>query len=155
MQLKLDDLNGPEIQSLLQYHLDDFAQHSPPESCHALDLDGLRGPDVTFWTVWEDDDLMGCGAIKELDPEHGEIKSMRTAPQHLRKGVARYVLEHIVAEARRRGYKRLSLETGSMAPFKPAQLLYSRFGFTECPPFGSYKVDPNSLFMTKEIWDAD
>ena len=126
-------------------------QHSPPESVHALDLAGLRRPDITFWTAWETGDLLGCGALKELDARHAEIKSMRTSSRHLRKGIARAMLGHIVAEARRRAYARLSLETGSAAAFEPARRLYQSFGFRYCGPFADYVDDPHSVFMTREV----
>src|SRR5437588_10973790 len=125
--------------------------HTPAESVHALPIEGLRSPDITFWTVWENGELLGCGALKELDRQRGEIKSMRTASAHLRKGVARAVLYHIIVEAKRRGYRRLSLETGSMAMFKPARQLYERAGFTYCQPFDDYVEDPNSVFMTMTL----
>lgn len=124
---------------------------SPPESVHALDLDGLRRPEITFWTAWSGNALLGCGALKELSPDHGEVKSMRTARAHRRGGVARAMLAHIVAAARRRGYQRLSLETGSMAEFAPARSLYERFGFRYCEPFAGYVDDPNSVFMTRRF----
>ena len=124
---------------------------SPPESVHALDLDGLRKPEITFWTAWSGSTLLGCGALKELTPVHGEIKSMRTASAHRRKGVARAVLTHIIEEARRRSYARLSLETGAMQAFEPAQRLYGSFGFANCPPFAGYTEDPNSVFMTRAL----
>src|SRR5215210_4016537 len=120
MNIKIDDLKGSEIFQLLQEHLRSMARHSPPESVHALDIEGLCKPEITFWTVWEDDELLGCGALKELDSQHAEIKSMRTSSLHLRKGVAKNLLNHIVEEARRRGYGRLSLETGSAEAFEPA-----------------------------------
>src|SRR5712671_5239590 len=107
MKIKIDDLTGPEIAELLREHLENMAQNSPPESRHALSLDELRKPDITFWSVWSGAELLGCGALKELDPQHGEIKSMRTASAHVRKGVARVVVRHIIAEAKRRGYRRL------------------------------------------------
>ena len=151
MQIRVDDLRGPEIIGLLQEHLRCMAQVSPPESCHALDLDGLRKPDITFWTIWDGANLAGCGALKQLSSQHGEIKSMRTATAYLRKGVASQTLTHIINEAKRRGYRRLSLETGSMAYFEPAHKLYASFGFEKCEPFATYKRDPNSVFMTKEI----
>ena len=151
MDIRVDDLRGPEISQLLQEHLRDMARHSPPESVHALDLEGLRKPDITFWTVWEDSELLGCGALKELDAHHGEIKSMRTASRHLRKGVAAKLVGHILEEAKRRSYRRLSLETGSMQAFAPARRLYARFGFQECGPFADYVEDPYSAFMTKEL----
>jgi putative acetyltransferase len=121
---------------------------SPPESVHALDIAGLKGPGVTFWTVRDGGRLLGCGALKQLDREHGEVKSMRTPDGLRRRGAGRAMLDHIVAEARRRGYRRLSLETGSMEGFAPAKRLYESVGFTECPPFADYRPDPNSTFMT-------
>lgn len=151
MEIKIDDLTGPEVTALVNEHLRDLALRSPVESMHALDLEGLRVPDVTCWSVWEGDDLIGFGALKELDPGHGEIKSMRTATGHLRKGVASRLLQHMIDEASRRGYRRLSLETGSMAVFEAARELYARFGFVECEPFDGYVEDPNSVFMTREI----
>ncbi|WP_064746830.1 GNAT family N-acetyltransferase [Lysobacter antibioticus] len=151
MDIRIDDLTGSQIHALLQEHLRDMAELSPPESIHALDLDGLRRPDIRFWTVWEKDQLLGCGALRELDSTHGEIKSMRTADAHRRKGVAARMLGHILDEASRRGYRRLSLETGSMAGFAPARTLYAQFGFVECAPFGDYVEDPNSVFMTRSL----
>jgi putative acetyltransferase len=121
---------------------------TPAESVHALDLDTLRGPDISFWSVWEGDALLGCGALKELDPRHGEIKSMRTPEALRRRGAGRAVLAHILAVARARGYQRLSLETGSQEPFRPARRLYESVGFTVCGPFGDYVLDPNSVYMT-------
>lgn len=151
MQIRLDELTGPEIIELLREHMRCMERVSPPESRHALNLDGLRQPDITFWTIWNDGELAGCGALKELDPQHGEIKSMRTAYAYQRKGVASKMLAHIIAEAKRRGYRRLSLETGSMAYFEPARKLYASFGFAHCEPFGGYRLDPNSVFMTREV----
>jgi putative acetyltransferase len=151
MEIKLDDLSGKEVSGLIMDHLQNMALHSPPESRHALNLDGLRQPGVTLWSAWEGDDLVGCGALKELDGEHGEIKSMKTASAHLRKGVSKEILLHIIGVAKERGYRRLSLETGSMDAFVPARKLYESFGFTYCEPFAGYKEDPNSLFMTKEL----
>ena len=151
MEIKLDNLSGAEIHELLQEHLRHMHEVSPPESVHALDIEALRQPEITFWTVWENGELLGCGALKELDAQHAEIKSMRTASRHLRKGVATKLLEHILAEAKRRGYRRLSLETGSMAAFEPARRLYANFGFTYCAPFADYIEDPNSVFMTREL----
>jgi putative acetyltransferase len=151
MLIRVDDLHGPEVHALLQEHLRGVAVHSPPESVHALDLAALRRPEITFWTAWEDRALLGCGALKELDARHGEIKSMRTAAAHLRKGVATNLLREIVAEARRRGYARLSLETGSAKAFAPARALYAKFGFEDCGPFGDYVVDRYSVFMTLEL----
>jgi len=151
MNIKTDDLRGPEIRALLQEHLESMKLYSPPESVHALDIEALRKPDITFWTVWENSELLGCGALKELDPHHGEIKSMRTSTRHRRQGVATAMLTHILEEARRRGYKRLSLETGSNEPFAPARSLYATFGFTYCEPFADYSLDPYSVFMTKQF----
>jgi putative acetyltransferase len=151
MEIKVDDLTGPEIGALLQEHLASMYLHSPPESVHALSIEKLRGPDITFWSVWENGELLGCGALKELDPLHGEIKSMRTVAKHSRKGVGAAVLDHIIAEAKRRGYGRLSLETGSMVAFEPARKLYERAGFVYCVPFADYTNDPNSVFMTMEL----
>ena len=151
MNIRQDDLRGPEIADLLQEHLDSMAEHSPPESVHALNLEALRAADITFWTAWEESTLLGCGALKELDHQHGEIKSMRTATAHLRKGVAANMLQHMTAEAKARHYCRLSLETGSMAAFAPARALYTRFGFEYCEPFADYELDPYSVFMTKTL----
>jgi putative acetyltransferase len=151
MDIKLDDLKGPEIRALLEEHLASMHALSPPESVHALDLAALRKPDISFWTMWDAGALVGCGALKELDPLHAEIKSMRTAAAHRRKGVARALLVHIMDEAQRRAYSRLSLETGSMPAFEPARRLYRNFGFRYCGPFADYVEDPNSVFMTREI----
>ena len=152
--IKLDDLSGPEIAALLQEHLDDMHVHSPPESVHALDLEKLKRPEITFWTVWSGEKLAGCGALKELDPTHGEIKSMRTPTEFRGKGAGKLMLKHIIGEARRRGYVRLSLETGSMAAFEPARRLYKSHGFEHCGPFADYILDPNSVFMTIDLDDA-
>ena len=151
MDIREDDVRGPEILALLEEHLADVARHSPPESVHALPVDALRAPEVTVWTAWRSGELLGCGALKELDPGHGEIKSMRTAPAHLRQGVGSSILEHLIREGRRRSYRRLSLETGSMDAFAPARRLYLRFGFEPCPPFADYHPDRYSIFMTHEI----
>ena len=151
MDIRVDDLRGPEIARLLREHLHNLALHSPPESMHALDLAALRKPEITFWSAWQGVELLGCGALKELDPAHGEIKSMRTAAPHLRKGVAAAILSHILAEAGRRHYRRLSLETGSGEAFAPAQSLYTRFGFRPRDPFADYVLDPYSVFMTLEL----
>jgi putative acetyltransferase len=151
MQIKLDDLSGVEIHALLREHLQSVAQLSPPESVHALGLEALRKPDITFWTAWDRGALLGCGALKELDSRHAEIKSMRTSSLHLRKGVAAALLGHMIEEAERRAYGRLSLETGSAAAFEPARRLYASFGFMYCDPFADYIEDPHSVFMTKAI----
>jgi putative acetyltransferase len=151
VEIIVDDLSGSPVHELLREHLRSMHLHSPPKSVHALDLDGLRRPGITFWTIWDAGQLLGCGALKELDAGHGEVKSMRTAAAHLRKGVARRMLAHILAEARRRGYGRLSLETGSGAAFDPARRLYESFGFTYCGPFDGYLEDSFSVFMTLEL----
>lgn len=151
MNIRKDGLRGPEVATLLTEHLADMAAVSPPESCHALNLDGLRQPDVTFWSGWDGPELLGCGALKELDAGHAEIKSMRTARTNRGKEVGTLMLQHLLTEAGRRGYRRLSLETGSMAFFEPAHRLYRRFGFEACRPFANYVEDPNSLFMTKVL----
>jgi putative acetyltransferase len=151
MKIELDELSRPEVHALLAEHLSSMHQLSPPESVHALDLEQLRRPDITFWCAWEGTQLLGCGALKELSPSHGEVKSMRTARAHLRKGVARAILGRILEEARRRRYERLSLETGTMAAFQPAQRLYASFGFKYCGPFADYVEDPNSVFMTMAL----
>lgn len=151
MEIRVDALTDGKVIALIREHLYGMSQLSPPESMHTLGLDGLRQQDVTLWTVWEGLDLLGCGALKELDPQHGEIKSMRTAAAHLRRGVAKFVLQHLIQVARARGYRRLSLETGSQPPFEPARRLYASFGFRFCPPFGEYVEDPHSVFMTREL----
>ena len=151
MHIEVDDLSRPEIAELLKEHMAHMFLVTPRESVHALPIEGLRSPDITFWSVWENGELLGCGALKELDPQHGEIKSMRTASAHVRKGVAHAVVRHIIAEAKRRGYRRLSLETGSMAAFEPARQLYAVCGFSYCEPFGDYANDLNSVFMTMEL----
>ena len=151
MEIRRDDLSGAPIRALLEEHLKSMYEISPPESVHALDLDELRRPEITFWTAWSGADLLGCGALLEMTPRHGEIKSMRTAMAHRRRGVARAMLSHIIAEAVSRSYERLSLETGSMREFHPAQKLYESFGFGYCAPFGDYREDPNSVFMTRQL----
>jgi putative acetyltransferase len=151
MQIREDDLTGKEITRLLQDHLDHMFEITPPESVHALDIQSLRAPDITFWSAWEATELLGCGALKELDPTSGEIKSMRTAEPHRGRGVASRILEHIIQEAKRRTYDRLYLETGAMPEFSPARSLYLRYGFEYRGPFADYTDDPNSVFMTKKL----
>lgn len=151
MEIKLDDLTGSEVAEIVGEHLQSMAQHSPPESIHALNLERLKKPEITFWSAWEQGELLGCGALKELDGQHGEIKSMRTSSSHLRKGVAKRLLQHIIEEAKQRGYQRLSLETGSMDAFEPAKRLYASYGFQYCKPFSDYIEDPNSVFMTMDL----
>ncbi len=151
MLIRLDDLRGPEVAAFLEEHLRDMHAQSPEGSCHALDLDGLRRPEVTFWSVWDGDRLVGCGALKRLDQTHAEVKSMRTAAAYRGRGVARAMLAQICDEAVARGYARLSLETGSGDFYAPARALYTKFGFVETEPFGDYGPDPNSTFMTKVL----
>jgi len=153
MELRIDDLRGTEIRALLEDHLAEMHRNSPPESVHALDLDALRKPDVTSWTAWSGRALMVCAALKELEPTHGEVKSMRTAPAFRRQGVGKAMLTQIIREAEARRYHRLSLETGSMEAFLPARELYESFGFSYCPPFGDYALDPNSVFFTRVLRD--
>jgi putative acetyltransferase len=153
MRIELDDLSRPEIHALLSEHLRSMYAQSPPESVHALDLDRLRSPEITFWTAWEETQLIGCGALKELDALHGEIKSMRTPEASRRRGAGRAILNHIISVARSRGYQRLSLETGSssIAGFRPALKLYESAGFSFCGPFGEYREDPYSAYMTLRL----
>jgi putative acetyltransferase len=151
MEVRIDDLQGNAIQALLQAHLNAMYEHSPPESVHALDLVALRHPSITFWTAWEGDELLGCGALKQLSTDHAELKSMRTVDAHLRKGVARALLRHILSVAQAKCMQRISLETGTTAPFFPAQKLYGSEGFVVCAPFADYVLDPYSLFMTKVL----
>ena len=151
MRIIEDNLHGEAIRALLLEHLQSMASHSPPESVHALDLEALRAPEVKFWAAWQDKALLGCGALQQLQAGHGEIKSMCTASAHRRKGVAANLLKHIMQFAQQHAYRRLSLETGSMAAFAPARALYERFGFDYCPPFADYVDDPYSVFMTREL----
>ncbi|WP_136065285.1 GNAT family N-acetyltransferase [Modicisalibacter radicis] len=151
MRIIRDDLNGPEIAVLLEAHLKGMEPHSPPESRHALDLENLRQSEVQFYSAWEGEELLGCGAFKRLDADHAEIKSMRTDAAHLRKGVAGAILAHLIEAARASGIRRLSLETGSMEVFAPARRLYEAFGFEYCTPFGDYVEDPYSVFMTRTV----
>jgi putative acetyltransferase len=152
MYIKRDDLTHPAVLRLLNEHLEDMYAISPPESVHALDVSKLKVPSISFWTIWSDEQtLLGCGALKELDATHGEVKSMRT-PKALRgRGAGRLILTHIIAEARQRGYARLSLETGPAATFAAAHKLYVSAGFRHCGPFGDYGLDPHSVFMTLEL----
>lgn len=151
MDIREDDLSGAAIAALLQEHLDNMHEITPPGSVHALDIEKLRSPEITFWSAWDGDELLGCGALKELDSTTGEIKSMRTSMAHRRKGVASKILEHIITTARQRGYERLYLETGSFPEFIPARSLYARYGFETCAPFVGYTDDLNSAFMTKQL----
>jgi putative acetyltransferase len=151
VKIVVDDLSGPEIAAFLEAHVQQMREITPLESKHALDLDGLRIPEITFWSVWDGNDLVGCGAIKRLDAEHAEVKSMRTAPARKRTGIASALLAHLIDEARRMGFSRLSLETGSAEFFQPARSLYQKFGFTYCEPFADYRLDPHSVYMTRTL----
>jgi putative acetyltransferase len=151
MEIKIDDLSDPRIEEFLEEHISDMKSVSPPESKHALDLEGLKDPDVTFWSVWERKELVGCGALKQLDDFHAEIKSMRVSSNQRGQGIASKLLVHILSEATSKGYHRLSLETGSMAFFKPARKLYENFGFKYSAPFANYIEDPNSVFMSLDL----
>ncbi len=146
LRVVVDDLSGPEVEALLSEHLDGMRAHSPACSVHALDLSALRAPEVTFWAAWSGTDLAGCGALKELSQSSGEVKSMRTASAHLRRGVAAAVLGEVVATARSRGYDELLLETGHGPAFDAAHALYVRSGFEPCGPFADYADDPFSRF---------
>ena len=151
MNIVEDDLKGPKIHALLKYHLEQMHLSSPPGSVFAFDIDRLRADDVTFWTAWEGDTLLGCGALKSLDSKHGELKSFRTDPNHLRKGAAAALLNKAITVARARGFARLSLETGSGLAFDPALSLYRRLGFVDGAPFGSYEASPFSQFLHLEL----
>ncbi|WP_027709347.1 GNAT family N-acetyltransferase [Zooshikella ganghwensis] len=151
MKIIIDDLSKPKVIQLLTEHLDGMKANSPPKSIHALDLEALRKPEITFWSAWEGLEVTGCGALKRLTVHHAELKSMRTAKSHLRKGVATHLLHHILIKAKERGYKQVSLETGTTEVFKPAHKLYERFGFSYCEPFSDYSDDPFSTFMTKQL----
>lgn len=151
MKIILDDLKGQEIFNLLNEHLKDMYAVSPAESVHALDIDELKHPNITFWSIWENEKLAGCGAIKELSNTEAEIKSMRTSAEFRRRGVASTMLSYMVAEANKRNYQTLYLETGSVEYFHAAVELYKRFGFEECGPFADYELDPFSLFMKKAL----
>jgi putative acetyltransferase len=151
VKIVVDDLSGPEIAAFLNEHVEEMRSITPVESKHALDLDGLRQPDVTFWSVQDRGALVGCGALKRLDDDHAELKSMRTARARKRSGVASSLLTHIIAEATRMGFTRLSLETGSAEFFQPARSLYQKFGFDYCEPFADYRLDPHSVFMTRAL----
>ncbi|MFE5285228.1 GNAT family N-acetyltransferase [Nocardia sp. NPDC056611] len=151
MRIVVDDLTGPEVVGLLEAHVAEMLANSPEDSMHALDVAALRKPEITFWSAWDGTELAGCGALKELDPTHGEIKSMRTTAGYRGRGVASQLLRHILAEAEARGYARLSLETGSSEFYRPAVRLYERYGFEHCGPFADYTEDPHSVFMTRAL----
>jgi putative acetyltransferase len=151
VRIVVDDLSGPAIAEFLDEHVQEMRSITPLESKHALDLDGLRQPEITFWSVLDGDALVGCGAIKRLDADHAELKSMRTTSARKRSGIASALMEHILAEARRMGFTRMSLETGSAEFFGPARNLYRKFGFDDCEPFADYKLDPHSVYMTRTL----
>lgn len=151
MEIKIDDLSGGEVIELLEEHLADMYATSPPESVHALDLDGLKSPEITFFSAWKGSQLLGCVAIKELDTQHAELKSMRTSQFARKSGVASKLLQHVLDTATARQYRRISLETGSEDYFKPARNLYQKFGFGYCEPFANYVLDPHSHFMSIEL----
>lgn len=150
-RIEVDDLTRPEVRALLAEHLADMHATSPAESVHALDLSGLSGPDVIVWTVWDADAVLGIAALKQLSPDHGELKSMRTSSAVRGRGVASSLLVHVLDDARRRGYGRVSLETGTQEYFAAARRLYVRHGFVECPPFGDYVLDPSSTFFSLSV----
>ena len=151
MEIRLDDLSGQQVQDLLASHLAGMQENSPPESVYALDLASLRTSDVSVWTAWEGRDLCGVGALKQLSPSKGEIKSMRTDNRHLRKGVGRALLDHIIAVAQERGYRRISLETGSGPEFEAALSLYRKRGFTNGEPFGDYAPTDFNQFLHLQL----
>lgn len=151
VQIQSANLDTPEFAALIETHAELMLSLSPPGSCHFLPMDGLKRPDVTVWEMRDDKALVGCGALRHLSDTHGEVKSMHTLAAHRGAGLGRRMLEHVIAEARTRGYQRLSLETGSMAGFKPSRMLYQRYGFQLCPPFGDYVEDPNSVFMSRAL----
>jgi len=155
MRIEVDDLNRPAVHALLEEHLANMFELSPPEQVFALDLSKLRSDDITFWTVWEGEELVGCGALKELTPAHGEIKSMRTPSAARGRGAGRAVLEHIIAVAQQRGYTRISLETGTHAAFGPARNLYRSKGFVMTGPFGDYQPNEHSAFMELRLPPAN
>lgn len=151
MEIIEDDLTGPEIRALLEQHFAAMRANSPPGSCHFLDFEGLKGPGVAFWSIWDGGNLAGCGALMVHDAALGEVKSMRTADAFQGRGAGRAMLDHIIAAARQHGLTRLSLETGSSPAFDAAHGLYCKAGFVYCPPFAAYREDPFSRFMTLEL----
>jgi len=151
MRIIAGDFGDPRVVALLRTHLTTARAQTAPGSAHALDVAGLQAPGISFWTVWADETLAGCGALKRLAADHGEIKSMHTAVAMRRQGVGSAMLRHIIATARARGMARLSLETGSWDFFRPAHAFYERHGFRACPPFADYVPDPNSIFMTLDL----
>jgi len=154
MNIVPGNLDDPRVIDLLHIHLAHSRAETAPGSAHALDLTGLKAPAITFWTVWDEEVLLGCGALKRLSAEHGEVKSMHTVESERRNGIGSAMLRHIIAAARVRAMSRLSLETGSWDYFRPARALYRKHGFVECAPFGDYLPDPNSVFMTLDLRTA-
>jgi putative acetyltransferase len=151
MRITPGDFSDPRVIDLLHVHLTTARAETARDSAHALDLTGLQSPEISFWTIWEDEVLLGIGALKRLSPDHGEVKSMHTAQFARRKGVGGAMLGHIIATARKSGMSRLSLETGSWEYFRPARALYRSHGFVECAPFADYLLDANSVFMTLDL----
>jgi putative acetyltransferase len=151
MRIIQDDLSDPRVIGLLQTHVTSARAQTAPGSAHALDLEGLKSSDISVWTMWEDETLVGVGALKRLSADHGEVKSMHTAQAMRAKGAGSAMLRHIIAVAKAGGLARLSLETGSWEYFDPARRLYRKHGFVECPPFADYVLDPNSVFMSLEL----
>ena len=151
IDIRIDDLAGEATRALITRHLDGMHESSPPESVHALDADGLRHPAITFWSAWVDGELAGIGALRQIDAERGELKSMRVDDRFLGLGVGRAILRRIVTEARARGMTSLWLETGATEDFVPAQRLYASEGFVPCGPFAGYAEDPFSVFMTRTL----
>ena len=151
IEIKLDDLSGDSIKKLLQTHLTNAALHSPQDAIFALDLEALKAPEISFWSVWQNEEILACGAIKMLDKEHAEIKSMHTLEKARGKGIGNQLVNHIIQQARAKNIKRLSLETGTADAYFPAHRLYKRHGFQECPAFSDYQESIHSLYMTKSI----
>lgn len=146
-----DDLSGAAITALLRFHLDEAHRLSPPGSVHALPIERLRRPDVSFFSAWDENSLAACGALKHIDEGRAELKAMRADPAYRGKGAGRAMLHHLLAVAKALGYARVSLETGRTEPFEPARRLYESHGFAECPPFGDYTEDPFSICMTRDL----
>jgi putative acetyltransferase len=151
IRIRQGDFTDQRVLDLLLIHLTKARAETAPGSAHALDVSGLQSANISFWTMWEDEELVGFGALKQLSPDHGEVKSMHTVQSKRRSGAATAMLRHIIATARSRGMSRLSLETGSWDYFRPARALYQQHGFVECSPFGDYALDPNSVFMSLNL----
>lgn len=149
IEIKLDDLSGEPIKKLLETHLKNAALHSPEDAIFALDIKALKAPEISFWSAWQDDQILACGAIKMLDQEHGEIKSMHTLEKARGKGIGNQLVCHILQQAKGKNIKRLSLETGTAEAYYPAHRLYKRHGFEQCRPFADYQESIHSLYMTK------